>query len=150
MTTHPQAPWQYLSADICGPLPSGDMLLVVIDEYSRNPEIEIILSTSANTVIPKLDRLLSTHGIPFEIKTNNRPPFQVTHSPSLHSTWVFITEKSPLRGQKLIRSQNVSCFKLCVLLTWKTKICNRNCFFFCETTAPHLILPLKSPLLSYF
>ena len=63
MTTHPQAPWQYLSADFCGPLPLGDMLLVVIDEYFRNPEVEIVLSTSANTVIPKLDRLLSTHGI---------------------------------------------------------------------------------------
>ena len=76
MTTHPQAPWQYLSADICGPLPSGDMQLVVIDEYSRNPEVGIVLSISVNTVIPKLDRLLCTHGIPTEIKTDNGPPFQ--------------------------------------------------------------------------
>ena len=67
MTTHSQAPWQYLSADFCGPLPSGDMLLVVIDEYSRYPEVEIVRSTSANTDIPKLDRLLSTHGISTEI-----------------------------------------------------------------------------------
>ena len=76
MTPLPQAPWQYLSADFCGPLPSGDMLFVVIDEYSRYPEVEIVRSTSANTVIPKLDRLLSTHGIPTEIKTDNGPPFQ--------------------------------------------------------------------------
>ena len=58
MTPLPQAPWQYLSADFCGPLPSGDMLFVVIDEYSRYPEVEIVRSTSANTVIPKLDRIL--------------------------------------------------------------------------------------------
>ena len=76
MTTLHQAPWQYLSADFCGPLPSGDMLFVVIDEYSRYPEVEIVRSTSANTVIPKLDRILSTHGIPTEIKTDNGPPFQ--------------------------------------------------------------------------
>ena len=76
MTTLPQAPWQYLSADFCGPLPSDDMLFVVIDEYSRYPEVEIVRSTSANTVIPKLDRILSTHGIPTEIKTDNGPPFQ--------------------------------------------------------------------------
>ena len=76
MTTLPQAPWQYLSADFCGPLPSGDMLFVVIDEYSRYPEVEIVRSTSANIVIPKLDRILSTHGIPTEIKTDNGPPFQ--------------------------------------------------------------------------
>ena len=126
------------------------MLLVPIDEYSRNPEIEILPSTSANTVTPKLDRLLSTHGIPTKLKQTTVLLSKVTHSLSLHSARVFVTAKSPLRGQKLIRSQNVSCFKLCVLLTWKTKIGNRNCFFFCETTAPHLIPTLESPLLSYF
>jgi transposase InsO family protein len=76
MTELPQAPWQHLSVDFCGPLPSGDMLFVVIDEYSRYPEVEIVSSTSANTVIPKLDRILSTHGIPREIKSDNGPPFQ--------------------------------------------------------------------------
>ena len=76
MTTHPQARRQYLSADFCGPLSSGDMLLVVIDEYSRYPEVKVVRSASANTVIPKLDRLLSTHAIPNEINTYNGPPFQ--------------------------------------------------------------------------
>ena len=55
------------------------MLFVVIDEYSRYPEVEIVRSTSANIVIPKLDRILSTHGIPPEIKSDNGPPFQ-SHS----------------------------------------------------------------------
>jgi hypothetical protein len=43
MTELPQAPWQQLLVDFCGPLPSGDMLFVVIDEYSRYPEVEIII-----------------------------------------------------------------------------------------------------------
>ena len=79
MTELPPAPWQQLSIDFCGPLPSGDMLFVVIDEYSRYPEVEIVRSTSANTVISKLDRILSTHRIPAEIKSDNGPPFQ-SHS----------------------------------------------------------------------
>ena len=79
MTKLPSAPWQQLSIDFCGPLPSSDMLFVVIDEYSSYPEVEIVRSTSANTVIPKLDRILSTHGIPEEIKSDNGPPFQ-SHS----------------------------------------------------------------------
>ncbi|CAB3993228.1 PREDICTED: uncharacterized protein K02A2.6-like [Paramuricea clavata] len=59
----------------CGPLPTGDYLLVVIDEYSRYPEVEIPKSTSAKATIPKFDKILSTHGIPIEIKTDNGPPF---------------------------------------------------------------------------
>ena len=79
MTELPQGPWQQLSIDFCGPLPSGDMLFVVIDEYSHYLEVEIVRSTSANTVIPKLDHILSTYGIPAEIKSDNGPPFQ-SHS----------------------------------------------------------------------
>ena len=55
------------------------MLFVVIDEYSRYPEVEIARSTSANTIIPRLDRILSTHGIPASGKSENGPPFQ-SHS----------------------------------------------------------------------
>ncbi|XP_014673938.1 PREDICTED: mitochondrial-processing peptidase subunit alpha-like [Priapulus caudatus] len=49
----PGGPWKEISIDFLGPLPSGDVLLVAIDNYSRFPEVEIISSTSAKTVIPK-------------------------------------------------------------------------------------------------
>ena len=58
-----------------GPLPSGDYLLVVIDRYSRFPEVEIVKSTKASVVIPKLDKIFATHGIPSTVKTDNGPPF---------------------------------------------------------------------------
>ena len=61
--------------DFYGPLPSGDYLLVVIDRYSRFPEVEIVKSTKASIVIPKLDRIFLVHGIPDVIKTDNGPPF---------------------------------------------------------------------------
>ena len=38
--------------------------------------MEIVESTKASVIIPKLDRIFSVHGIPEIIKSDNRPPFQ--------------------------------------------------------------------------
>ncbi|XP_056132034.1 uncharacterized protein K02A2.6-like [Lampris incognitus] len=72
----PSSPWEKVGVDFCGPFPSGDYLLVVIDEYSRYPEVEVLQSMSARATIPKLDKIFSTLGIPLEVKTDNGPPFQ--------------------------------------------------------------------------
>ncbi|XP_065067305.1 uncharacterized protein K02A2.6-like [Rhopilema esculentum] len=71
----PSGPWEKLHIDFCGPLPSNDYLLVVVDRYSRYPEVEVVKSTKASCVIPKLDKMFATHGIPVAIKTDNGPPF---------------------------------------------------------------------------
>ena len=75
ITEIPNGPWEILDTDYYGPLPSGEYILTVIDEYSRFPEIEFTTSTSAKATIPKLDRIISTFGIPLEIKSDNGPPF---------------------------------------------------------------------------
>ena len=62
--------WQWISLDH-----SLWVLLVVIDEYSRFPEAEIVKSTSAKSVIPRLDAVFARQGIPDELKTDNGPPF---------------------------------------------------------------------------
>ena len=72
MTKLPDGSWQKLSADFCGTLPTGDYLLVVIDEYSRYPEVEILKSTSAKATIPKFDKIISIYGVPIEIKTDGQ------------------------------------------------------------------------------
>ena len=64
MTEMPQNPWSELAADFFGPLPSKEYLLVVIDEHSRFPLVETVYSTSANSVIPILDKLFATFGNP--------------------------------------------------------------------------------------
>ena len=64
MTPLPRAPWKELSMDFLGPLPSGDYLTVVIDEYRRFPEQENVTSTSARSTIPKLDAISARQGIP--------------------------------------------------------------------------------------
>ena len=53
----------------------GKYLLVVVDRYSRYPEVEIIQSTSASTVIRKLNKIFAAHGIPEILITDNGPPF---------------------------------------------------------------------------
>ena len=74
-TEMPERPWDTLHMDFYGPLPSGEYLLVVIDRYSRFPEVEVLRSTKASSVIPKLDKIFAVHGIPRIIKTDNGPPF---------------------------------------------------------------------------
>ena len=78
MTELPPAPWTNVCADFCGPFPSGDYLLVVIDEYSRYPVVDIIRSTSNHTVISCLDKIFSMFGIPEVVKSDNGPPWNGT------------------------------------------------------------------------
>ena len=78
MSPMPETPWQNLSMDFCGPLSTGEYLLVIIDEHSRYPVVEIVPSVSANTVIPIVDKVLSTFGRPDVIKTDNGSPFNST------------------------------------------------------------------------
>ena len=74
-TILPSGPWENVDVDFYGPLPSGEYILAVIDEYSRYPEVDITTSTSAKATIPKLDRIFSAFGIPLELKSDNGPPF---------------------------------------------------------------------------
>ena len=75
MSDMPGGAWRNLSMDFLGPLPSGEELMVLVDEYSRFPIVEIIRSVSANTVIPVLDKHLATFGYPDVIKSDNGAPF---------------------------------------------------------------------------
>ena len=76
MSELPGGPWENLSMDFCGPLPTGEYLFVMVDEYSRYPIVEIVKSVSARSTIPVLDKVISTFGIPRVIKSDNGSPFQ--------------------------------------------------------------------------
>lgn len=75
-TPMPTRPWEHVKIDFCGPFPSGHYILVIIDCYSRFPEVEILKSTAAKKVIPKLDTIFARHGIPSKLTSDNGPPFQ--------------------------------------------------------------------------
>ncbi|XP_052788463.1 uncharacterized protein K02A2.6-like [Mya arenaria] len=75
-TALPSKPWSEVAVDFGGPFPSGQYLLVVIDEHSRFPEVEIVYSTSAKVVLPRLSAIFARHGYPDVVKSDNGPPFQ--------------------------------------------------------------------------
>ncbi|CAB3986493.1 Transposon Ty3-I Gag-Pol poly [Paramuricea clavata] len=58
-------PWTSVAIDFYGPVHrTGQYLLVVIDTYSKFPEVEIVNATEAKTFIPKLDTIFARYGIP--------------------------------------------------------------------------------------
>ena len=56
-------------------LANKDYLPLVTDDYSRYPVVEIVKSTSASAVIPKLDKVFSEFEIPATVRPDNGPPF---------------------------------------------------------------------------
>ena len=56
-------PWKRVAIDFCGPFSTGEPALVVVDEYSRYPGLEIVTSTSMSAVRPKLENIFAIHGI---------------------------------------------------------------------------------------
>ena len=72
MTTLPRGPWVSLSIDFYGPVSSGEYLLNIINEYSRYAVVQVVRSTSADTVIPCIEAVFAMFGYPETIKTRAR------------------------------------------------------------------------------
>ena len=81
MTEMYRTPWTNLAVDFYGPLPSNEYLLVVIDEHSRYPIVEVIHSTPADTVIPVLDKVFSMFGLTQSFE--NRQLTSIAHYPNV-------------------------------------------------------------------
>jgi transposase InsO family protein len=76
MSELPDYPWQKVSMDFYGPLPTGHSLLVARDDYSRYPEVDVVSPQSARQVIPAIDKLFASRGAPEVVKSDNGTPFQ--------------------------------------------------------------------------
>lgn len=78
MTELPPEPWQLVAADIFGPLPTGQKILVLKCLRSKWPEIKIFLRTQrtdASSVIQAMEKMFAVHGVPDTVRTDNGPPF---------------------------------------------------------------------------
>ena len=53
----------------------GETPLLLADDYSRFPFVELVSSTSASAVTPNLDQLFATFGTPKIVRSDNGPPF---------------------------------------------------------------------------
>ena len=92
-TELPEHPWEHLAMDFKGPVGKEFYFLVVVDEYSRYPEVAVVKSTAAEAVLPELDRILSTHGVPQKIKSDNGPPFKSQEMVHHAKQWGYFHQK---------------------------------------------------------
>ena len=63
----PNGPWQEMHADFKGPIGGSYNLHIVIDQFSKYPEVDILKSTSFKKLRPVLERIFATHGIPRKV-----------------------------------------------------------------------------------
>ena len=71
----PSRPWEKLHADFKGPIGGQYYLHIVIDQYSKFPEVDVLKSTSFIKLRPILDRVFASHGIPETVSCDNGPPY---------------------------------------------------------------------------
>ena len=74
MSPLPETAWQEVSVDF-KELSTGGYLLVVTDDYSRYPVVDVVRTTSAAVVIPLLDKIFAEYGVPAIVRSDNGPPF---------------------------------------------------------------------------
>ena len=71
---YPNYPWQRLHVDFAGPF-LGTSFLIVVDAFSKWPEVIPMQSTTSVSTIKVLMQLIATHGLPERIVTDNGPQF---------------------------------------------------------------------------
>lgn len=74
-TELPEKPWTHLAIDVCGPFPTGELVVVLTDYYSRWPEVKILKSVTSANILAWLDEVFATHGYPYQIKSDNASYF---------------------------------------------------------------------------
>ena len=91
--------------DFLGPLPSGETLFVLIDRRSRYPVTKIMKKTDASHLIPCLDEIFATFGLPKEVISDNRPPFTSREIKKFMDANIvaFNTDQSPHYGHKQMK-----------------------------------------------
>ena len=70
----PDRPWSRLHIDYAGHV-SNQMLLLVVDLFSKRIKVLPVKTASASVTIEKLHTLFATHGIPETTASDNRTPF---------------------------------------------------------------------------
>nr|XP_039248881.1 uncharacterized protein K02A2.6-like [Styela clava] len=70
----PQAPWNRVHVDFAGPF-KGAMFLIVVDAYSKWPEVIKMSSTNANSTIRVIRSLFARYGLPEYLVSDNGPQF---------------------------------------------------------------------------
>lgn len=70
----PSQPWQRIHADFAGPY-LGHMYLLVLDAYSKWPEIFVMKNISSAATIEKFKQMFTMHGLPNHVVTDSGTQF---------------------------------------------------------------------------
>ena len=73
VTPLPEYPWQMIGTDLFEI--TGEHYLLVVDYFSRYPEIARLSSTTSATVIKSLQSIFARHGIPEVVRSDNGPQY---------------------------------------------------------------------------
>ena len=120
----PSAPWQDSSADLLGPLPTGESTLVAVDYYSRFLEVAILKSTTSTKIIMAITPMFARFGVPFSLRTDNGPQFVFEEFESfLQAYGVEHCRTTPLWPQpnSKVECQNCSLLKSLQIANLKQK-----------------------------
>ena len=148
MSELPDGPWRNLCADFWGPTPDGKYVLVIVNEYSRYPVVDIINSTAGSTVMPVFDKYFSMFGIPEVLKMDNGPPFNGDDFAKFADYLGFDHRKiTPLWPQSNAEGERFmpNVEKAVVTASLEGKMGNKNCLNICAIIVPHPIPLLKRP-----
>jgi hypothetical protein len=72
--TYPSGPWQRIHVDYAGPF-QGHMFLLVIDAYSKWPEVKKMKVTTSTATINAMRDIFSRNGLPNVLVSDNGPQF---------------------------------------------------------------------------
>ncbi len=72
-TLLPEYPWQIISTDLLEL--KGANFLLVVDYFSRYPEVLQLTSTTSAMVIKALQSVFAQHGIPEVVRSGNGPQY---------------------------------------------------------------------------
>ena len=86
-TPLPKHPWEKEAADLFQF--NGSTYLLVVDYFSRYPEVIKLNSTTFKTVISTLKSILSHHGVPSVLMSDNGPQFDSSYMKEFANTYGF-------------------------------------------------------------